>query len=239
MAATYRDILEDLKETASRFAERSGEPAWVAAMLEPGWLALAWYRLTHWLYRHKQPVLAGLITRQVRRSTGIELHPGARIGRRCMLLGGPMLIGETAVIGDDCVIEPGVVMHGVGVGAGERRHPSLGDRVRVEAGAILVGDLFLGNDVRVSAGAVVTRDVPDGGLAVGVPGRVLPRDEARPDPDARAIQALAERLYHMEEQLQVMAFALSRTHGERWRTRQPEQYGPIAEVESLIDGAGI
>ncbi|MOA58549.1 hypothetical protein D3C78_1829670 [compost metagenome] len=95
--------------------------------------------------------------------------------------------------------------------------------------------------MRVLSGAVIGRDIPDGGVGVGVPGRVLARPSAKADPDARAVQAMAERLYHLEEQLQILAFATRQQANlsERWRTRQPDQYGPIPAVEELIDGAGI
>jgi serine acetyltransferase len=167
-----------------------------------------------------------------RRMTGIDVHPSARIGRRCLMWHGQIMVGEGAVIGDDCVLEPGALLLG---------GPRVGNFVTIEAGALVSGEIFLGNDVRVLAGAVVSRDIPDGGVAVGVPGRVLAHAQAKPDPDARAVQALAERLYHLEEQLQILAFATRQqaSLGERWRTRNPDQYGPIPAVEELIDGAGI
>lgn len=237
MAVTFRDILDDLQETADRFGERTGQPAWMVKLIEPGWTALLTYRLSRFLYDSGFRAPALLIARQSARYTGIHLHPSARLGRRCILMAGPgILVGPAAVLGDDCRLEPGVMI----VSAPDA-HPTLGDRVVLEAGAIVTGEVFVGHDVRVLAGSLVSRDVADGGMAVGVPGRVLPRDQARPDPDAKAIKAVADRLYHLEEQHQILAFTVNRhaTGADRWKTRNPEAYGPIPEVEDLVDGAGI
>lgn len=237
MSVRYRDIWADLQETAARFALRDGRPVWQVLLFEPGLMAIAWFRLSRWLLDAGLRLPARAVAEHARRGTGIQVHPGARIGRRCLLLAGtPILVGEGSVIGDDCTLEPGAMLIG-----SLDAHPTLGDNVVIEAGAIVAGEVFLGNDVRVHAGAVVTRDVPDGGVAIGVPGRTLPRAQSRPDPDARAIQALAERLYHLEEQQQILAFAVNRQAplAERWKTREPKAYGPIPAVEDLIDGAGI
>lgn len=257
MEAGSQEIWDDLVETAGRHAQRQHREVWEIALLEPGLHALARHRVAHALWRRGWRNLALFLAGWTRRATGFDLHPGARIGARCLLLaGGGVVVGETAVIGDDCLVEPGVMLLSGGLavpavdpalaglpgGLGAQRvHPTVGRRVVLEAGALLVGDVYLGDDVRVLAGAVVTRDVPDGGVAVGSPGRVLPKAQVKPDPDARAVQALAERLYKLEEQVQVVAFAAQRQTGvqDPWRTRQPDVYGPIKAVEELIDGAGI
>jgi serine O-acetyltransferase len=231
MAIRFRDIWQDLRDTAGRVAERTHTSAFEAALTDPGLQALAVYRAASWLHGQGLGTWARMISQHVRRFTGITIDPTARIGRRCVFGVGPVIVGESAVIGDDCMIEAGAMLIG---------GPRLGSAVVVEAGAIVRGEVFLGNDVRVLAGAVVDRDIPDGGVAVGVPGRVLARAQAKADPDARAVQALAERLYHLEEQLQILAFATRQQAGaDRLRTRNPDQYGPIPAVEALIDGAGI
>lgn len=232
MAITFRDIWQDLRETAGRYAERTETATWEVLLSEPGLQALAVYRVAHWLNRQGLAMWARAITQHARRFTGVSIHPSARIGRRWQVTGGAVEVGAHAVIGDDCTVESGALLLG---------GPRLGNAVVVEAGAIVTGEVFIGHDVRVLAGAVVNRDIPDGGVAVGVPGRVLSRPGVKPDPDARAVQALAERLYFLEEQLQILAFATRQQAGmsERWRTRQPDQYGPIPAVEDLIDGAGI
>lgn len=247
---------QDLRATARRQAEREGLAVHEVWLWEPGLRALARHRFAHWLWSNGFRGWSRWMAGWTRRATGIDIHPGARIGRRCVFVaGGGVVIGETAVIGDDCLIEPGVMLLAGGLavtrdataaidvpaGLGiERAHPSIGRRVILEGGAVLVGDVFVGDDVRVHAGATVTRDVKDGAIVVGSPGRVLSRTEVNPDPDARAMQAIADRFYRLEEQVQVMAFKNSRQPGEdAWRTRNPEHYGPIAAVEALIDGAGI
>ena len=258
MRASRRDIWNDLVATAERHAERQRRPVREIALLEPGLHALARHRVAHGLWEAGWRNLARWLSGWTRRATGFEIHPGARIGARCLMLaGGGVVIGETAVVGDDCLIEPGVMLLSGGLAVPEadvaalaglppglgahRVHPTVGRRAVLEAGALLVGDVYLGDDVRVLAGAVVTRDVPDGGVVVGSPGRVLAKAQVRPDPDARAVQALAERLYKLEEQLQIVSFAAQRQPGahEPWRTRSPDVYGPIQAVEELIDGAGI
>jgi serine O-acetyltransferase len=230
MAVGFRDIWRDLGETAGRYATLSGRPAWEAYLAEPGLQALAVFRLARWLDSQGLGTWARMIAQHGRRFTGIEIHPGARLGRRVVMPNAPLLVGDRAVVGDDCTLEPGAMLLG---------GPRLGTSVIVEAGAIVTGEVFLGNDVRVASGAVVSRDIPDGGMAVGVPGRMLPRPQAKPDPDARAIQAMAERLYHLEEQLQILAFATRQQAGMARNTRNPDQYGPIPAVEELIDGSGI
>ena len=258
MKAGAREIWDDLVATAERHAERQHCPALEIWLLEPGLHALARHRLAHALWEAGWLKCARLLAGWTRRATGFDLHPGARVGARCLLLqGGGVVVGETAVIGDDALIEPGVMLlsggmavpaldpalAGLPVGSGARRvHPTVGKRAVLEAGALLVGDVYLGDDVRVLAGAVVTRDVPDRGVVVGSPGRVLAKAQVRPDPDARAVQAIAERLYKLEEQVQVVTFAAQRQVGAQdpWRaTRNPDVYGPIQAVEDLIDGAGI
>jgi serine O-acetyltransferase len=237
----------DLKEVARRHAERVGRPVWETWLLEPGLHALMFYRIAHWCFRRGWVFLARCLSAWGRRS-GADLSPAAKIGRNFILQQATgVVVGPTAVIGDNCVLEPGAMLLGSGLAlptsdapldayGTARTHPQLGNHVLVEAGATIVGDVFIGNDVRVFAGAVVERDIPDGGIAVGVPGRILPRAQARPDPDARAAQAMADRLYHLEEQLQILNF---KQQGGLPRQRQPDQYGPLKAVEDLIDGAGI
>lgn len=231
MAVKFRDIWQDLRETAGCYAARTETSTLEVLLAEPGLQALAVYRVAHWLHAQGLAMWARAVTQHARRFTGVSLHPSARIGRRFQVTGG-IEVGANAVIGDDFIGESGALLLG---------GPRLGNAVVLEAGAIVTGEVFIGHDVRVLAGAVVNRDIPDGGVAIGVPGRVLAKPTVKPDPDARAVAALAERLYHLEEQLQILAFATRQQGGtgDRWRTRQPDQYGPIPAVEDLIDGAGI
>jgi serine O-acetyltransferase len=139
----------------------------------PGLHAVIFHRIGHWFYRHGRYVLARLISQSARLLTGIEIHPGAKIGQRLFIdHGSGVVIGETAEIGDDVLLYQGVTLGGTGNERG-KRHPTLGNRVVVGTGASVLGNIRLGDDVRVGAGAVVVNSVPDGSTVVGIPGRVV------------------------------------------------------------------
>ncbi len=143
-------------------------------LTSPGVRALFWYRVSHRLWTSGWQLLARMIAARSRRVTGIEIHPGARIGRRLVIDHGMgVVIGETASIGDDCVVYHGVTLGGKRPGdrnqSPDRRHPSVGNDVTIGAGALLLGDITVGDGARVAAQAVVTKDVPAGALARGIP----------------------------------------------------------------------
>ncbi|MFC2061934.1 serine O-acetyltransferase [Elusimicrobiota bacterium] len=138
----------------------------------PGLHALWMHRIAHWFYKKKEYVTARLISHIGKFITGIEIHPGAVIGSRFFVdHGSGVVIGETAEIGEDCLIYQGVVLGGTSLKK-KKRHPTLKDNVVIGAGAIVLGPVILGNNSRVGAGAVVITDVPDGATAVGVPAKV-------------------------------------------------------------------
>jgi serine O-acetyltransferase len=135
--------------------------------------AVLFHRIAHWFYRKELFVLARLISTVSRLLTSIEIHPGATIGKRLFIDHGlGVVIGETAEIGDDVLLYQGVTIGGTGNERG-KRHPTLGDRVVVGAGAAVLGNIMLGNDVRVGAGSVVVHSVSPGSTVVGIPGRVV------------------------------------------------------------------
>lgn len=135
--------------------------------------AVLFHRVAHWFYRRRLFVLARLISTVSRILTSIEIHPGAVIGKRLFIDHGlGVVIGETAEIGDDVLIYQGATLGGTGNERG-KRHPTLGDRVVVGAGAAVLGSITLGNDVRVGAGSVVVHSVAPGSTVVGIPGRVV------------------------------------------------------------------
>lgn len=137
------------------------------ALLYPGPKALVLHRLAHLLYGCRLFFLARFVCEFARWLTGIEIHPGAKIGRRLVIDHGMgVVIGETAEIGDDCIIFHGVTLGGTKFDP-VKRHPTLGDRVLVGAGAKILGPIRIGNDARIGANAVVTKEVPDGKTAVG------------------------------------------------------------------------
>ncbi|MGI8960691.1 MAG: serine O-acetyltransferase [Bryobacteraceae bacterium] len=151
-------------------AAKSG---WEILLCYPGLHALMFHRLAHWFYRHKRFITARIISQKARFFTGIEIHPGAKIGERLFIDHGMgVVIGETAEIGDDVLLYQGVTLGGTGNQRG-KRHPTLGNRVVVGTGAAILGDIILEDDVKVGAGSVVVHSVPAGSTVVGIPARVV------------------------------------------------------------------
>ena len=141
--------------------------------LYSGFKAVRAYRKANWFYRHDMKFIARFISQHARRRTGIEIHPGATIGKNLFIDHGMgVVIGETAIIGDNCTLYQGVTLGGTGKEHG-KRHPTLGDNVLIGAGAKVLGPFRVGDNARVAAGAVVLSEVPDDATAVGVPARVV------------------------------------------------------------------
>jgi serine O-acetyltransferase len=165
-----RVLREDLE--AARHRDPAARSGLEVALVYPGLHAVWTYRLTHRMWR--EPVLrlpARLLAQITRAATGVEIHPGAKIGRRLFIDHGMgVVIGETAVVGDDVLLFHGSTLGGRSMKRG-KRHPTLGDRVVVGAGAKILGPVWIGDDVQVGANAVVVKDVPAGAVAVGVPAR--------------------------------------------------------------------
>lgn len=191
----------------------------------PGFHAILLHRLAHRLYKAGVPLAPRVISQVSRFLTGIEIHPGATIGRRFFIdHGSGVVIGETTEIGDDCLLYQGVTLGGTGNEKG-KRHPTLGDRVVVGTGAKVLGSIRIGDDVKIGAGSVVVRPVPDKSTVVGVPGRVVrTRGEAAgvlehgklPDPEGQEIEELKQRVADLEAQLRLLAERL-----ELEATRKP------------------
>ncbi len=180
----------------------------------PGVHALLWHRLAHRLYLRKHFFLARWISQRVRKKTGIEIHPGATIGRRLVTDHGMgIVIGATAEIGDDCLLYQGVTLGGTGKDQG-KRHPTLGNNVMVGSGARVLGPFKVGDNARIAAGAVVLSEVPPGSTAVGVPARIV-RVNGQPvyyaddvdqinvqDPVREELERLARRVKELERALE-------------------------------------
>lgn len=170
--------------------------------------AMIMYRIAHWFYTHNMKTLARLISQISRFLTGIEIHPGAKIGKGLFIDHGTgVVIGETAEIGDNVTIYQGVTLGGTGKEKG-KRHPTIGDNVMIAAGAKILGSIKIGNNVKVGAGSVVLEPVPDNCTVVGVPGKIVIRDGAKvkkdndqhlPDPVAEMLMEMQERVYRLEE----------------------------------------
>lgn len=147
------------------------EAFWVLSGLHAVW----WYRLNHMLWGWGWTFIARFLSQQVRWWTLIEIHPGAKIGNRLFIdHGAGVVIGETAIVGDDCTFYHGVTLGGQGDVKEGRRHPTLGNNVVVGAGAVILGPIVVADGARVGAGAVVLKDVAAGRTVVGVPAREIP-----------------------------------------------------------------
>ena len=179
----------------------------------PGLHALTLHRFSHRLWRLRwplTPLVARLLSQVGRWLTGIEIHPGAQIGRGVFIDHGMgVVIGETAVIGDQCLLYQGLTLGGTGKAHG-KRHPTLSHNVVVGTGAKILGNIQIGANVRIGAGSVVLRDVPPDCTVVGVPGRIVYRQGAKvnplehgklPDSEAQAIRSLLERIEQLEKEV--------------------------------------
>ena len=183
-------------------------------MLYPGFHILVYHRIAHWLYQHKRFFLARWVSQSGRHHTGIEIHPGAKIGK-CLFIdhGMGIVFGETTEIGDNCTIYHGVTLGGTGKDTG-KRHPTLGNNVLIGAGAKVLGPVFIGDNARVGAGSIVLHNLPANCTAVGNPAEVvrinsktvIPADDLDqqdlPDLVAQRLTALDQRISHLEKAAQ-------------------------------------
>ncbi len=160
-------ILEDVRAAHDR--DPAGHSTFVIVWSYQGVHALWYHRVAHGLWNHGLHVPARLLSQYARARTGIEINPGAQIGRRVFIDHGMgVVIGETAVVGDDVLLFHGVTLGGTCMSPG-KRHPTIGDRVVIGAGAKVLGPLVIGSDARIGANAVVVKDVPECATAVGIP----------------------------------------------------------------------
>ena len=175
--------------------------------------AVWFYRLHHWLWNHGSALLGRCCSQLARWLTGIEIHPGARIGRRLFIDHGMgVVIGETAVVGDDVTLYQGVTLGGTGKEHG-KRHPTLEDGVVVGGGAKILGNITVGKNCRIGAGSVVVRNVPDNSTVVGVPGHIIFREGKRVviidpkqinDPLSEALAAVANEVDKLRERVHAL-----------------------------------
>jgi len=222
----------------------------------PGLHAVMVHRVSHGLWRRNLKWLARMLSNVARLFTGIEIHPGAQIGRRFFIDHGMgVVIGETAVVGDDCTLYHGVTLGGTTWQKG-KRHPTLGRDVVVGAGAKVLGPIQIGDGARIGSNAVVVKAVPPGGTVIGVPGRVIERaadlttrrraDTAKrigfdaygatrdaPDPVANAINRMLDHIHIMDRRME----AMSRTLEAHGLTRQFEHLHDLDDCE--LDPASV
>ncbi len=192
-------------------------------LLYSGVHALMAYRVAHSLYKKEKYLPARAISQMARALTGIEIHPGATIGKGLMIDHGMgVVIGETAEIGDNCTIYQGVTLGGTGKDVG-KRHPTLGNNVMVGAGAKVLGPFYIGDNTKIAANAVVLAEIPDNCTAVGIPAKVVRKEGVRvlndldqihiPDPVAQELTRLEAKLGSLEAEL--AALRESNTKGKK------------------------
>ncbi len=178
-----------------------------------GFHAVCWYKLSHWLYVHKRFTLARYISQCARFWTGIEIHPGAKIGRGLFIDHGMgVVIGETTEIGDNCTIYQGVTLGGTGKDVG-KRHPTIGNNVLIGSGAKVLGPFRVGDNSKIAANAVVLTEIPDNSTCVGVPARVVKINNEKvkpcqdldqihiPDPVSMELCRLRAQLERLEKKI--------------------------------------
>jgi serine O-acetyltransferase len=180
----------------------------------PGFHAILAHRFAHWLYEKNVPLVPRVISQISRFFTGIEIHPGARIGRKFFIDHGMgVVIGETTEIGDNVLIYQNVTLGGTGKDKG-KRHPTIGNHVVIGTGAKVLGGIVVGDYVKIGAGSVVVKPVPDNSTVVGIPGRIVKmRSEScdqlehgkLPDPEGQALDELRSRVDSLEQMLREIA----------------------------------
>ena len=229
-----------LKEDLQCFKDR--DPAARSSLeiffLYPGFRAVRMYRRAHWCYTHRLFFLARLISQRCVRKTNIEIHPGATIGRRFAIDHGTgVVIGETAVIGDDCLLYQGVTLGGTGKDHG-KRHPTLGNNVMVGAGAKILGPFTVGDNSNVAAGSIVLSEIPPNCTAVGIPARIVKQDGIRvdrldqihvADPVELELRGLRARVNQLEDELEDQTNACPRL-----RQRAETQQEPLNDVNFWV-----
>jgi serine O-acetyltransferase len=215
MSQVFKSIREDIHAVMER------DPAansWVEVLLcYPGIHAVISHRLAHGLYKRNLKLLARIVSQINRFFTGIEIHPGAQIGRRLFIDHGMgVVIGETAEIGDDVTIYQGATLGGTGKEKG-KRHPTIGNNVVISSGAKILGPFTVGDDSKIGSGSVVLREVPPNCTVVGVPGHIVIKDNVKlksmhkeeidldqvrlPDPIAEELECLRKRIVELEKKM--------------------------------------
>ena len=217
----FKHLREDIASVFDR--DPAARNTWEVLTCYPGLHALVIHRLGHWFWSHGLRWLGRLTSHIGRWLTGIEIHPGATIGRRVFIDHGMgVVIGETAEIGEDTTLYHGVTLGGTTWNKG-KRHPTLGRNVVVGAGAKILGPIKVGDGAKVGSNAVVVKDVPEGATVVGIPGRIVeagPTKEGarfaayavvqnQDDPYAKAIQTLVDHSHELEQSLAALSVKLA------------------------------
>lgn len=219
----FNALKEDIK--AAKAQDPAAKSDISILLSYPGVHALWWYRRSHWLWEKNRHFLGRVISNFGRFLTGIEIHPGAKIGKRLFIDHGMgVVIGETTIIGDDVLLYQGVVLGGTSLSKG-KRHPTIGNGVVIGSGAKVLGNIKIGNNAKVGAGSVVLKDIPEKATCVGIPGRIVKLNgsslkldhDKLPDPVAEMINLLLKRQEKLETNL---------------RELESKQNLPISELDS-------
>ncbi|HPO04566.1 MAG TPA: serine O-acetyltransferase [Bacillota bacterium] len=204
----FKDIDEDIKAVLAR--DPAARTKLEILLCYPGVWALIYHKIAHWLFKHDIKLIARMVSQTARFLTGIEIHPGATIGKRCFIDHGmAVVIGETAEIGDDVTIYQAVTLGGTGKETG-KRHPTIGDNVVISSGAKVLGPFKVGSHSKIGAGSVVLKEIPEYCTVVGIPGKIIKQRNQRtedlnqvdlPDPIAVELDCLRRRIIALENQL--------------------------------------
>lgn len=243
-----KNLREEIDATLAR--DPAARSRLEVVLCYPGFHALVWHRLAHWLWRRGWPLAGRFASHIGRVLTGIEIHPGARIGKRVFIDHGMgVVIGETAEVGDDVTLYQGVTLGGTSLTRGAKRHPTIGNGVIVSSGAQVLGPFRVGDGARIGAQAVVLSEVPDGATMVGIPARPVARRNAStepkpefqpyavcsdiPDPIARALTGLLDEVTG----LRARVAELEQENAGRPPTREPVT-GEQASLRLVAASAG-
>ena len=209
----FDNLRYDIKAIRDRDpAARNGAEVF---FLYSGLHAVIYHRIAHWFFKHDMKFIARWVSQHARHKTGIEIHPGATIGKGLLIDHGMgVVIGETAVVGDNCTIYQGVTLGGTGKHTG-KRHPTIGNNVMIGSGANVLGPITVGTNVKIGSGSVVLDTVPENATAVGVPARIIYTGDAKkrtvcndldqihiPDPVSQELCKLYRRIDNLEKQLE-------------------------------------
>lgn len=234
----FKNIRQDIKVVFER--DPAARSVIEILLCYPGFHALFFYRLSNWLWRNRLFLLGRFVSHLGRFFTGIEIHPGAAIGKGFFIDHGMgVVIGETAEIGDNVTLYHGVTLGGISWQKG-KRHPTLEDGVVVGAGAKILGPFKVGKNSIIGAGSVVVREVPPYSTVIGIPGRVVHRvgetggvyQQLEADPEAKAISCLYDQVRRLEERLQSLELNVK-------GSAQPKDEEGAVCVKELVDGSGI
>jgi serine O-acetyltransferase len=239
MISFFHSVREDI---ASVFESDPAARSYLEVLTcYPGLHAVWAHHVSRWLWRHGMRLLARLVSQFARLFTGVEIHPGAEIGRRLFIDHGMgTVIGETAIVGDDVTLYQGVTLGGTGKEKG-KRHPTLGNNISIGSGAKLLGNITIGDNCRVGANSVVLRSVPPNSTIVGVPGHIVLRDGKRVmitdpkdirDPLSDVIIKLATELHELRQRFQQH---LHEVHGEESKINEETSAQNILPQELFQD----